>query len=321
MEGDANSFTARLTSGQKGTRLAEASFRLLHGQPEPALTPGWLAALRGSRIEVLMRPQQVLFREVDFPKQASDFLDGMIRAQIDLLTPWTAGDVVFGMTPAVPIANGRIALTLAATSQQKIQPLLELAADVAAASAAGLVEVPEAGSAPRQVKLFERSLTRAPGSAIDVTRLLRLMLVGASVAAPSSLAISAYVGNMLSAEQQELQHQIVQRRAALRVNQSGGSAEALLAKRKQTSPSSVMVLEAISRVLPDTTYVTELRVEGDKMQVVGLTQDAPSLIRLMEQLPQFTRATFFAPTTRAQSDPGDRFHIEAHITPYFGSGS
>jgi len=83
----------------------------------------------------------------------------------------------------------------------------------------------------------------------------------------------------------------------------------------------VMVLEAVSRVLPDTTYVTELHVEGDKMQVAGLTQDAPSLIKLIEQSPQFTRATFFAPTTRSQNDPGERFHIEAHITPYFGSGS
>ena len=95
----------------------------------------------------------------------------------------------------------------------------------------------------------------------------------------------------------------------------------LLAKRKQTSASSVMVFEAISRVLPDSTYVTELRIESDKVQVVGLTQDAPSLIKLMEQSPQFTRATFFAPTTRAQNEPGERFHIEAHITPYFGSGS
>ena len=108
----------------------------------------------------------------------------------------------------------------------------------------------------------------------------------------------------------------------MRLDANGDSSGiGLLAKRKQTTPSSVMVLEAISRVLPDTTYVTELRIEGNKVQVVGLTQDAPSLIRLLEQSPQFTRATFFAPTTRAANESAERFHVEANISAYFGSGS
>jgi len=137
------------------------------------------------------------------------------------------------------------------------------------------------------------------------------------------LVVAAYVGSTLDAEQQQLSRRIAERRASLRLSQTaaGGSAQSLLAQRKQTTPSSVMVLEAISRVLPDGTYVTELRVEGDKVQVVGISQDAPSLIRLMEQSPQFSRATFFAPTTRAQNDPGERFHIEVHLIPYFGSGT
>jgi general secretion pathway protein L len=103
--------------------------------------------------------------------------------------------------------------------------------------------------------------------------------------------------------------------------QTGDSATALLEKRKHATPSSVIVLEALSAVLPDNTYATELRIEGDKLQVVGITQDAPSLIQIMEQSPHFTRATFFAPTTRAANDPGERFHIEAHIRPHFGIGT
>jgi general secretion pathway protein L len=321
VEGEPDTFTARATSSGKGPVLPQVSFRLLNGKPEPAFSAHWQAALRGSHIEVVMRSDHMLFRTVDFPKAAADFLEGMVRAQIDRLTPWPASEAVFGTTAPEPIAGDRIALIVGATSQQKIQPLLKLAASLGARSVAGLVEAGDAGRATEPIRVFQRSPGQVGRAAIDLPRWLRRALLGASLAAAASLAIATYAGSALDAEQQELSRLIGQRRAALRINQGGGSAETLLARRKQTSPSTVMVLEAISRALPDSTYVTELRVEGDKVQVVGLTQDAPSLIRLMEQSPQFTRATFFAPTTRGQNEPGERFHIEAHITPYFGSGS
>jgi general secretion pathway protein L len=330
-EGEPNHFTARVISARKEPALPSMQFQIADGRPEPALTADWQAALRGSRIEITMQPDHVFFRAVDFPKQAADFLDGMVRAQIDRLTPWTAGETLFGLTAPTPIANDRIAVTLAATSRQKVQPLINLAADCGAASVVGQVQATnnQAGDAPASeiealgepIRLFDKPLSGAAGSAIDVARLLRMTLLGTGLAAAACLLVSAYLGGEFAAEQQELQQKIAQRRTALRLDHSDGSAETLLAKRKQTSPSSVMVLEAISRALPDTTYVTELRIEGDKMQVVGLTQDAPSLIKLLEQSPQFARAIFFAPTTRGQNDPGERFHIEAHIIPYFGSGS
>jgi general secretion pathway protein L len=323
IEGDGNTFTAKALSAKKGAALPDVSFHLSNGRPTPSLPAEWEAALRGSRVEILLNPGKILFRSLDFPKRAVEFLDGMIRAQIDRLTPWTPNDAVFGWSPPSDIPNERIALILAATSKNKIQPLVQLAGNLGAASVSVFAEPPPGEGAPARLKVLETSLHGTIGRGLDVPRILRITLLCGGLAAAASLLLAAYVGNVLDAEQQQLLHRIAERRASLRLGQNagGGSAQSLLAKRKQTTPSSVMVLEAISRALPDSTYVTELRIEGDKVQVVGISQDAPSLIRLIEQSPQFSRATFFAPTTRAQSDPGERFHIEVHITPYFGSGT
>jgi general secretion pathway protein L len=323
IEGNDDMFTIRTAPDKKGAVLPDASFRLSNGRPDPALSPNWEAVLRGSRVEVLLKPDHVLFRTIDFPKRAVDFLDGMIRTQIDRLTPWTANEAVFSWSAPTDAANERIMLTLAATSNKKVEPLIRLASGQGAAAVAAYVEPPAGEGPPERLKIFDKSLRGAIGPKIDVPRLLRIVLLCSGLAVVAVLAVATYTDGALDGEQQQLQRQIAARRAALRLNQNtaAGSALNLLAKRKQTTPSSVMVLEAITRALPDGTYVTELRIEGDKIQVVGISQDAPSLIRLMEQSPQFSRATFFAPTTRTQGDPGERFHIEAHITPYFGSAS
>jgi general secretion pathway protein L len=313
-------FTASLAGPSRGAMLQPVSFDLVRGYAALPFSQQWLAALRGSQVEIGMQSDQVLFRELEFPKQAATFLDGMVRAQIDRLTPWPVGDVVYGLAAPEPATNDRIALMLAATSRAKIQPLLDFATEVGAINVTGLVAVPESSTAV-PVRLFEWRPTGAGRAAFDMPHLLCRSVLGTGLAAVAALMIASYLGGTLDAQQQELQQQLAQRRAALRLNQGTSSAETLLAKRKQTSPSSVMVLESLSRTLPDTTYVTELRVEADKMQVVGLSRDAPSLIRLLELSPQFNRAIFFAPTTRSPEESGERFHIEAHITPYFGSGS
>ncbi len=312
-------FTAITVPSKGKAGLPNLSFRFAAGQARPPLPSDWKSAFRGSRVEVQLPQAQIMTHQLDFPAKAADFLDGMIRSQIDRLTPWTLDEAAFGFSPPERSTNDRIDVVFAATSRQKLNPMLELAKSLDAASIA--IYAPAHGGVSAPISLMDRQLRSLIGGTVNVPRLLRAMLVSAVVAAAVSLLINAYLGGSLQSELDNLRQQISERRAALRLAAGGLGSLGLLAKRKQTTSSSVMVLEAISRALPDSTYVTELRIEGDKVQVVGMTQDAPSLIRLMEQSPQFSRATFFAPTTRAANEPGERFHIEAHINAYFGSGT
>ena len=85
-----------------------------------------------------------------------------------------------------------------------------------------------------------------------------------------------------------------------------------LETQKRTRTSVLLVLEALSKTLPDDAHLTDLRIEGDKVQIIGMANNAPALIPLIEQSGSFAKATFFAPTVRGPNG-GDNFHIEAQI--------
>jgi general secretion pathway protein L len=73
------------------------------------------------------------------------------------------------------------------------------------------------------------------------------------------------------------------------------------------------VIEALSRALPDNTYLTQLSLQNTTFHIVGLTADAPSLIAPLEHSHIFTDVHFFAPTTREPDGKHFRFYIEGRV--------
>ena len=283
------------------------------GFADGALSGPNLAALfKGSRVEILLQPKRFLLRPLELPARAADFLEGIVRAQIDRLTPWSASEAVFGCS--APAASGTESITtmIAATTRKVATTYVQAVSGYHPSAVAVCTDVAERNAG--RVKVFEQ---KARGH-LDAARLSRALLItlGIGVAAAlGSVVVAAYVADNLGARESELAQQISARRAAIRAGADGGdrSPVAALERRKYEAPASVIVLDALSQVLPDHTYVTELHLAGNKLQIAGFTRDAPSLIPLIEQSQHFTRATFYAPTTRAPSDPGDRFHIETRV--------
>jgi general secretion pathway protein L len=284
------------------------------------LTPEWVAAFRDSRVELALRSSRFLFRPLDLPKRANEFLDGIIRAQIDRLTPWSASEAVYHWTRPAEAAGERITMMIVATARSAVVPLAQAFADLGAAVVEVSTLTPDADAVP--VRVYHQQ-TRAAAGLGRIRMVLLAVFVTTGFAALAAIGGSGFVAPYYDDQLAQVQRRIAEHRAVIRAgqNSSGSSAVELLERRKQTTPSSVVVLEALSALLPDHTYATELQIDGDKLQITGITHDAPSLISLLEQSPHFTHATFFAPTTRAPNDPGERFHIEAKIRPYFKLGT
>ena len=326
IETERNVFLMRMAARSGRSAPPDCHVRLTDETNFPALPDGWRTALRGSRIEVMLMPDRFLSRPLELPKQAVEFLDAMMRSQLDRLTPWAVNEAVFGSTAPVTMSGDRIRTTVIAAPKAAFDPLIRLAESwragsivLFAAPAAVLTTLDDPHDATGGTRLSEQRL-RGSLDAAHVSRVLTAVLAAAAVAAMLSVAAAGIMGGTLDEQQRLLSQRIAERRAALRLDLTGSDNPALssLLRRKQETAAGVMLLEALSKILPDNTYVTELRIEKDKLHIVGMTQDAPALVKLIEESAHFTHATFFAPTTRSPDDRGERFHIEAGIKPHFG---
>ena len=292
---------------------AEATAQLRFGDD------GWMASgdLAGADVEVALASRRFVYREIELPRQAGEFLGGVVRAQIDRLTPWTAREAVFGWAEPRGLGPDRILVNVAAAPRGSIAALTLSLEAVRVRS--WTISAPASGDKPDEGRIVVS--TARPAAAereLAVKRVLGIALGVAAVAALLGGLASIFLASDLEAQSDALRHEITARRSAL---MGGGSAQqkalAMINAKKRGAPASVLVLEALSRAVPDNTYLTQLHVEGGKVQLAGLTEDAPSLIRLIEQSPSFKHAAFDAPTTQTAGEHGERFHIEAHADPVF----
>jgi general secretion pathway protein L len=310
-------FSLRVAGKGAGSRSEAGRIRIADGKVVGTVPAALAAKLKSSRAELILQPERFVFRPLELPRRAGEFLDGIVRSQVDRLTPWSAAEAAFGWSPPTDAGNDRIVVTVAATARALVTPLVEAVAGLGADQIVVSTTAQSPEGAAATIKVFERTV-RGALEERRVHRALAAVLIVAGLLAGAAVTAQVVVGNDLDTRQGEVARQIAARRVAMRAGDAPGDAAlAALERRKHETPSSVIVLEVLSQILPDHTYVTELRINGDKMQVVGVTRDAPSLIRLIEQSSQFTHATFFAPTTRSPTDPGERFHIEARIEPVF----
>lgn len=271
--------------------------------------------VKGQPVELRLDGARLLARPLELPRGAEPYLAGIVRAQIDRLTPWSADAALFGWTPPEEISGERIRLLVAATPRAAIAPLLERlkALEPGPIQVSAILETP---TGPTPIALLDLAGAGA-GDDRRIRSVLMGLLAGAAFLATAALLVSGFAVSSLDEDLAAIEQKIDTTRRVLMAGRDGssggGAVLRALEQRKRELPAATLALEDLSRVLPDDTYITDLEFNGDRVRIAGVSAAPARLIVLLEQSGRFSGATFVAPTTPLPKGKAERFDIEAQM--------
>jgi general secretion pathway protein L len=295
---------------------------VIRGAPassSPGEGPAELAAAARHHFVTLELPaDEVVVQHISVPARAREFLSGVVHNQIERLSPWPTDQVVYGFDAA---ASAKDPETLEASVLIMPRANVERARSELAARGVTVDRIAvrvASGEAP--VILWSRHELGAGSGPDRIRRMIGAALLAAVAVTAGVSAWSLISASAISSESEE----VAERAASLQRQLQGtrpasGGAALDPAERawsmKETMPSGMLLLETLSRALPDNAYLTELSLQKSVLRVVGLTSDAPALVAPLQEIGSLTEVHFFAPTTRGPDGRSYWFHIEARIDP------
>jgi general secretion pathway protein L len=305
-------FTIRQAAPDGGSVLAAVS-------PGTPVSDAVAGIARKGLVILELAPDKVVARRIGVPAQAHEFLGGIVRNQLGRLSPWQADQTVFGFDAKVNQEDASaLEVRVLITSRTVIDD---------ARNQVGTIGLPvdrivarERGepNASVPVLMWSRFANASPneiqraswliGTAIAFFGVLSLGLTLWALVSTSSMSAE---NENLAARAKALQRQIQTAPTATSMASLNPRERAWV--MKETSPSATILLEALSRALPDSAYLIELHLEKATLRIVGLASDAPSLIAPLERSGHVTDVHFFAPTTRGPDGTRFKFYIEARI--------
>ena len=268
-----------------------------------------------TRCEAVVAPELALVKEVELPAAAEENLGQVLGFEMQRLTPFSTEDVYFEHA-VIGRGDGILMVRLSVVPRRVVDRAIELLPRFNLEPVPVTTHQPPAAHRPDDpVTLgFRDPSYREPGGGRlrGLLWLVNVVLLGAAIAIP------------LVHEQrhlEELKAQLAEARGAAEtatgiareVDRLTAEAQ-FLSDSASARISAVEILEELSTLLPDTTWVFRLELRGGTVHVHGSSAAASALIAILEDSDALSNARFASPVLREGNTGRDRFHITADVT-------
>lgn len=274
-------------------------------------------AFRPGRDAVQLRLDtgQVLRRRVTLPAAAAEDVRGVLSFEMDRQTPYRAGDVYFDFRVVAADREAKtVSVDLVVIRRSKLDDMLSALADC--------------GLKPSQVGIDNDTPTNG-----NRFNLLPSVPVGSASRwggrlAAGLAAIAIGLGVTFVWLRFEQQHQLIAayetaieeaRAASVEAQELRTEATKLLEQskyvvvQKRTHPLFVEILDEVTRLLPDDTWLLQLRMEDGQIAMAGYSSEASALVAKLEDSALLSEVRFGSPVTLDPRLLLERFNLSATI--------
>lgn len=283
---------------------ARARERLYEESPELAETKLLLRLAEG----------QALRKSIKLPQAAEENLGQVLAFEMDRLTPFKADQVYYGARVANRLqATRQIGVELVLTPRAKLDALLD---DLAACGwRPDLVDMAGSAASPGAYNLLPEKY-RSVGSHWPRTAGIALAgVVAVLLAALAALPIWSASSTAADLEERVRKvGKVAKEVEALRQETENLLHQAsFLEEKKRKEPVLLDMLEELSRVIPDNTWLNGLQYKDRRIVMQGQSPSASSLIQMIEASPHFKNTSFVSPVTKDTGSGLERFQIASDV--------
>ena len=264
---------------------------------------------------LLLPDDKVLARRIALPAAAEENLREVLGFELDLHTPFEASEVYYDFTiVGRDSARQKLTVDMVYAPRDAVETLVEgatslgLKTDIVTCRRRDNNTLQPVNLLPQEMRRARRIDVRSIN--LVLTALLAVLLV-AAITIPlvqKNRAIEAMEAQVQTAAA------AAREGSQLRQNlEKMADASRFLVEKKATAVMAVELIDEVSRILPDHTWITRLNLSETELQMQGQSSSSASLIAAIESSPHFENVRFPSPVVQIQGTNNDRFHIAASI--------
>ena len=267
---------------------------------------------RSREIVLLLPPRKVLVKSQQLPLVAESNLREVLGFEMDRQTPFALDQVYYDQSVTRrDNRNGSIEVELVVTPRSYLDALLNGLQELGVhPHQAALQDRPNAiNLVPEKARARKRNSARHLNWALT---LIAMTLIATMIALP--MLKQAQRIEALEAELQlKMRKAEVVQRIGQDIEELSEGASFLIDKRSDT-PLMLEIIDELTRILPDDTWVNNLSVKNGEVQIQGYSTASAMLIPIIDGSDLFQNPRFRASVVTSQTSDDERFHLSMDIS-------